>query len=409
MDLAARLALVAGLTCGGCAIPGMGRGGGSRMDESTAGRTAPRGGLGRFMPWNATAKRDAATEGAMRTRLAPPIQEDAGPRGSDPAYRTAWTAGVRKVSAETSDFAPIDQLPGQVVMEGGPANGLIGEATGVIDGVVDGVFGSDCGPGGCKPGHGAKAAEKRQFEGLGLKLPHAAAKRKNRRDIATNNPRFPRELRMSSHPLYVVEPPDVLYVEVANVPVDPEQDDIAPINGERLVRQDGTISLGFFGQIHVAGLTLQEIEQKIRRRLDEVSGYTAAMVYVDVASFNSKTYYVLGQVQQIGRLPVTGKETVLDAIVLAGGPTNFANLKDIHIARPNPGGGCDQILWVDYRAITECGDTRTNYQVLPGDRIVVPGTKGFRTNVFFDNFLSPFERIASLAALIRLSFNQNNN
>lgn len=245
---------------------------------------------------------------------------------------------------------------------------------------------------------GKKHAKKEYHETLkamGLKGKEAKHKHKERRDNGYNNPYIGRELRMKSHPMYVVEPPDVLYIEAKMLL--PER----PVMGERLVRQDGTIHLGYYGQIHVAGLTLFEIEQKIRERLSEY--VQNPQVYVDVAAFNSKVYYVLGQVNQSGRLPITGKETVLDAITLAGGLTNFADISEIHVARPNPGGGCDQILWVDYRAIADCADTRTNYQLLPGDRVVVPGTKGFRTNVFFDNFLTPFERIASLGSLIRFS------
>lgn len=245
---------------------------------------------------------------------------------------------------------------------------------------------------------GKKQAKKEYRETLklmSLKGKDAKHKQKERRDIGYNNVAIGRELRMKSHPMYVVEPPDVLYIEATMLL--PER----PVMGERLVRQDGTISLGYYGQIHVAGLTLFEIEEKIRERLREY--VQNPQVYVDVAAFNSKVYYVLGQVQQTGRLPITGKETVLDAITLAGGLTNFADISEIHIARPNPGGGCDQILHVDYRALADCGDTRTNYQLLPGDRVVVPGTRGFKTNVFFDNFLSPFERLASLGSLIRFT------
>ena len=35
-----------------------------------------------------------------------------------------------------------------------------------------------------------------------------------------------------------------------------------PISGERLVRPDGTISLGFYGDLYVSGLTLSEIKTK---------------------------------------------------------------------------------------------------------------------------------------------------
>ena len=58
-------------------------------------------------------------------------------------------------------------------------------------------------------------------------------------------------------PEYVVEPPDLLLVEVL------EALPGRPITGERLVRPDGKISLGFYGEVYVAGLTTTEIKEKI--------------------------------------------------------------------------------------------------------------------------------------------------
>lgn len=240
-----------------------------------------------------------------------------------------------------------------------------------------------------------KAPKKPDCERVAMEQTGVIKKKKRARwgDMAVNNPCFPRELKMSSHPLYVVEPPDVLYIEALQLLPN------RPVAGERLVRQDGTISLGYYGQLHVSGLTLAEIEDKIRSRLADY--VNDPQVYVDVAAFNSKVYYVLGQVQQTGRLPITGKETVLDAVTLAGGLTNYAQKQRIHVARPNPGGGCDQILHVDWFALTHAGDTRTNYQLLPGDRVMVPGTPGYRVLVFFDSFLSPLERVANILVLGR--------
>lgn len=318
---------------------------------------------------------------------------------------------------------------------------IVSESTG--EAIVDlplpgeGAVGESCGPSGCATGscangncstdglniqgapgcapyppeyahhgkHAALAAEKDTMRSMGIKGRHnrwyMSWKADPTPDIGFNNPCFPRELRMKSHPQYLVEPPDILYIEVLTVLPN------RPLLGERLIRQDGTISLGYYGQIHVAGLTLVEVENKIRQHLKQY--VENPQVYVDVASFNSKVYYVLGQVQQQGRLPITGRETVLDAITLAGGLTNFADYSKIHVARPNPGGGCDQILWVDYKALAFAGDTRTNYQLLPGDRVVVPATCGFGTTRLMDNYLTPFERVASIFALLRFAFINNNN
>src|SRR5947209_14860445 len=68
---------------------------------------------------------------------------------------------------------------------------------------------------------------------------------------------LPREFRKVSMPDYVVEPPDLLLVEVL------EALPGRPISGERLVRPDGTITLGFYGDLYVSGLTMKEIKEKL--------------------------------------------------------------------------------------------------------------------------------------------------
>ncbi len=80
----------------------------------------------------------------------------------------------------------------------------------------------------------------------------------------------PHEGAMINYP-DVIEPPDLLLVEVL------EALPGRPISGERLVRRDGTISLGFYGDVHVAGLTLKQAKVKIIQHLrrflsDEVLG-----------------------------------------------------------------------------------------------------------------------------------------
>ena len=87
--------------------------------------------------------------------------------------------------------------------------------------------------------------------------------------IAASN--IPREFQKVSMPDYVVEPPDMLLVEVL------EALPGRPISGERLVRPDGKISLGFYGEVYVAGLTVTEVKEKIVLHLrkyinDEILG-----------------------------------------------------------------------------------------------------------------------------------------
>ena len=190
-----------------------------------------------------------------------------------------------------------------------------------------------------------------------------------------------------SLPDYIVEPPDLLNVEVL------EALPGRPISGEHLVRPDGKVSLGFYGEVYVAGLTTREIKAKtvlhLRKYLDDnVLGLTrkdpatgrdatvepadSNRVFVDVASYNSKVYYIQGDVGSPGRLPCTGNETVLDAFQHAAGSPTAVSKLNVRLIRPGTAGpGSEVTLNVDLDAIIARGETATNYQIFPGDRIVV--------------------------------------
>ena len=226
---------------------------------------------------------------------------------------------------------------------------------------------------------------------------------------AIANSNIPTEFKKVSMPDYVVEPPDLILVEVL------EALEGRPISGERLVRPDGKITLGFYGEVYVAGLTIPEVKEKIVLHLkkylnDNILGLyeedpktgkpipvdpkDTDRVFVDVTAYNSKNYYVLGDVGAPGKLPITGNETVLDAIQYAGGLMPTAAPQNIRLVRPAPPGACcEQLLPVNIAAITSGGDPTTNYQLMPGDRIVVYRDPIVRTTIFLDRIAAPFQTV----------------
>jgi polysaccharide export outer membrane protein len=112
-------------------------------------------------------------------------------------------------------------------------------------------------------------------------------------------------------------------------------------------------------------------------------------------------------------LPITGNETVLDAINYAGGLIPTASQVNIRLVRPSPPGACcDSVLPVNLPAIVNAGDTTTNYQLMPGDRVVVYRDPIVRTTIFIDRIASPFNSVLntmfqySLTARYLLSINQ---
>jgi protein involved in polysaccharide export with SLBB domain len=174
------------------------------------------------------------------------------------------------------------------------------------------------------------------------------------------------------------------------------------VRGEHLVRPDGTIGLGIYGCVYVAGLNICQARMAIERHLAQY--LQGPQISLDILGFNSKVYYVVydggGYGQQVYRLPITGNETVLDAIGLLNGLPAVSSKKRIWVARPSPAGSpCDQVLPVDWNAIVEGGSTATNYQILPGDRIYVKADPW----ICFDNnlakVLAPFERMLGFTLL----------
>lgn len=174
-----------------------------------------------------------------------------------------------------------------------------------------------------------------------------------------------------------------------------------PILGEHLVSPDGTVNLGTYGLVHVAGMTLPEVKQAVEAHLAD--HLDQPQVSVSVFAYNSKVYYVItqgaGQGDVVTRLPVTGNETVLDAIAQINGLSPLSS-KTIWIARPAPSGaGCDVVLPVDWNQITAGAATATNYQVFPGDRVFIAENKLIAFDGVLSRIIAPFERAFGITLL----------
>jgi polysaccharide export outer membrane protein len=175
------------------------------------------------------------------------------------------------------------------------------------------------------------------------------------------------------------------------------------IQGEHRVGLDGTVNLGEYGEVYVTGLTTEEARAKIEQHL--TAYLEDPEVAVDVFNYASKKYWIIGdggpQGDSITPIQITGNETVLQAIASINGLSRIES-KKIWIARPTPD-GCFQRLYVDWTGITKRGESKTNYQIMPGDRIFVSADKLIAFNAFLDKVLNPVERMFSFASLGSLS------
>jgi polysaccharide biosynthesis/export protein len=185
------------------------------------------------------------------------------------------------------------------------------------------------------------------------------------RSQSTEPAALPRELDKRVSPPITVEPGDVLLIFPTDV------DSAIRLPGDQAVLPDGTITLGRYGRIVIAGKTLDEIEAAVREQL-EAKTKESVGVAARLVGHQSKVYYVLGEVNAPGAFTFNGRETVLDAIMAAGGLTDRASRENVTLSRPTSPDSCRVVLPICYNEIVQIGDTTTNYQIGAGDRIYVP-------------------------------------
>ena len=241
----------------------------------------------------------------------------------------------------------------------------------------------------------------------------------------------PRELDKITLPPYVIEAPDQLLIEVVqqSTVTDPDTKQsktvtdrlpIQTISGSFQVRLDGTVGLGFWGSVPVSGLTLEQAAEAIRNHVvqsptlrDLSTKPESIIVIIDVIAYNSKRYYVIfdgggfAAGEQVVSFPITGSETVLDAMSNVTGLPDVASKRNIWVARRTPHPGQPwQILPVDWVGLTQHGVTTTNYQIMPGDRIYVKAQKLVAMERTLARIIAPIERMFGVTLLGTSTINQ---
>jgi len=159
---------------------------------------------------------------------------------------------------------------------------------------------------------------------------------------------------------YRVAPPDklTLLTPVANDPV--ATADISP---------GGFITVPGFGTFNVAGKTTREIAELINNAAADHAHAKPIDVRVDV--YASRFYQVFGEARETGRLPFTGRETVLNAVANAGF-TDREWPATVYLFRPASARQRSHTVTIDMRPVCTTGDFRSNYLIEEGDVLFVP-------------------------------------
>jgi polysaccharide export outer membrane protein len=132
------------------------------------------------------------------------------------------------------------------------------------------------------------------------------------------------------------------------------------------VRPDGKITLPLVGDVAAAGHTSVELRDAISAALKEYIGNPVVTVIVTETS--PQVVYVTGEVNKPGALTLTGQMSILQALAMAGGFTDFADKKNILIKRKSARGM--ETLKFNYKDALD-DDRKEPLQLRAGDTVVV--------------------------------------
>lgn len=175
----------------------------------------------------------------------------------------------------------------------------------------------------------------------------------------------PAPARATDPAKYVVEAPDVLRIEVSGL-----RKSAQPVSGEFLVRPDGTVSLGSYGSVPVSGLALDQTCAAVAKHLSAHAMRGARPeVRATVGAANSKAFYVIRPTPEgdvVTKFPADGTATVASAVLEIDGLAAFAAKGRVWVQSST-----NAVREVDWNAITQKGDSKTNYKLQAGDRLYV--------------------------------------
>ena len=142
----------------------------------------------------------------------------------------------------------------------------------------------------------------------------------------------------------------------------------ADLSGDVTVRPDGRITLAVIGEMVAAGLRPEQLQQQIQAKAKTY--VQEPNVAVVVREVNSRKVFITGRVTTPGAYALKGPLTVMQALALAGGITEYADAKSINVLRIE--GGRTRGFKFNYKDVSKGKKLEQNILLLPGDTVVVP-------------------------------------
>lgn len=161
---------------------------------------------------------------------------------------------------------------------------------------------------------------------------------------------------------YKLQPSDVLTITVHGQP---------DLTTKTRVSADGNISFPLLGKVPVSGLTVREVEAKLKELL-EADYLVTAQVLIFIEEYRLRQVSVIGEVNKPGKydMPLERSVTLLEAIAMAGGFTKDADTRNVSIMRMEA--GMQKTFKINVKEMTDKGAKEKDPLIEPDDVVVVP-------------------------------------
>jgi polysaccharide export outer membrane protein len=174
-------------------------------------------------------------------------------------------------------------------------------------------------------------------------------------------------------PDYVVGAQDVLNITSY---------DQADLSGHFTVETDGTFTYPLIGRFRAGGLTLRQVEEGLKARLQDEGFFKKPQLTVSIDQYKSQKVFVMGEVRTPGSYPLSGNMNLIEVLAKAGSTLPTASGEAVIVRAPadrpadgpilpSAGDTAHQTVRVDLRALQN-GQASANAALRDGDTIFIP-------------------------------------
>jgi len=130
------------------------------------------------------------------------------------------------------------------------------------------------------------------------------------------------------------------------------------------VDRDGNLNLPRAGVIGAAGMTFSQLQDAIKKEYSRY--YTDFDLNVTMGQLRTILVYVVGNARRPGAYTVSSLATLVNALVVSGGPNQTGSMRNIHVRRNG-----EIVTTFDMYDMLLEGDTSKDIRLMPGDVIFI--------------------------------------